>query len=183
MMHLLAASKTRPTGSILFYIGNIAPDAVSNRHDKDIFHLRNLQDRLPTLISLAKNTSGDFAEGLLLHLYVDWKWDTTIMQKYINETGQGWFAQYRNELSLAASYLFHHTDWAKKILGDMDTLDTACYGNTPGVSVTDVKNWVSRGNKWHNENNIGPSSVFTPDLVENFASLVAEEYNIWRALI
>lgn len=36
MIHLLMAYKVKPNGSTLFYIGNLAPDAVTNWKDKDI---------------------------------------------------------------------------------------------------------------------------------------------------
>ena len=47
MTHLLLAKAVKPQGSPLFYLGNIAPDAVNNRADKDISHFRNLTDRQP----------------------------------------------------------------------------------------------------------------------------------------
>ena len=115
MIHLLVANKFNTSGSALFYLGNIAPDAVVDWHDKDVSHFRDMEDRQPALLSLAKETTGDFAEGVLLHLYCDWKWDTGIRQKYIGETGDDWFVLYRNELSLAGSYAFHHTEWAKRL--------------------------------------------------------------------
>jgi hypothetical protein len=183
MIHLIAAKKVRPEGSILFYVGNLALDAVMNGHDKDIVHFRNVDDRLSALISLAKETSGDFAEGILLHLYLDWKWDEIVRKKYIDETGGDWFAAYRNELSLAGSYAFHNIDWTKQLWIDMDALDTNSYGITPRATTDDVKNFVSRNNKWHNNTITKPSPAFSPDLIDEFTSRIAKEFIDWRLQI
>ena len=183
MIHLFAAKKVRPEGSTLFYIGNLAPDAVNNWHDKDIVHFRNVEDRQSALISLAKETSGDFVEGILLHLYCDWKWDDTVRQKYVDKIGSDWFAPYRNELSLAGGYAFHNTSWAKQLWIDMDSLDTNYYGTTPRATVADVKNFVNRNNKWHNNNFTEPSPAFPPDLIDEFTTQIANEFVDWRIKI
>jgi hypothetical protein len=164
----------------LFYLGNLAPDAVVDWHDKDIVHLRNLEDRQLALISLAKGTSGDFAEGTLLHLYFDWKWDIEVRKDFIEKTGDDWFVQYRNELSLVGSHAFHNTEWARQLWLDMDAVDTSSYGIIPHATSDDIKDFVSRNNKWHNENVTEPSPNFSPDLIENFTSKIANEYTKWR---
>ena len=183
MIHLFAAKKVHPDGSTLFYIGNLAPDAVIDWHDKDIVHFRNVEDRQSALISLAKDTSGDFAEGILLHLYLDWKWDEIVRQKYIEKTGDDWFIPYRNELSLAGSYAFHNTGWAKQLWIDMGAFDINSYGITPCASADDVKNFISRNNKWHNDNITEPSPAFPPDLIDEFTSHIAKEFIDWRLQI
>lgn len=97
MVHLLMARKVNPKDSILFYIGNIAPDAVTNWKEKDVTHFRNLPDRSEALATLARQTSpsDDFAEGVLLHLYMDWRWDTLVRHEFIKATGSDWFTKYR----------------------------------------------------------------------------------------
>ena len=180
MVHLIAAKKLRPKGNALFYLGNIAPDAVVDWHDKDITHFRNLEDRQPSLISIAKNTAGDFAEGVLFHLYLDWKWDNTARQMFIDKTGDDWFVPYRHELMLACSYAFHNTDWAKQVWREMDLLDVRVYGQTPSASAMEVKEFVSRNNKWHNETVTLPSANFSPGLIEDFTTQIADEYVKWR---
>ena len=180
MIHIIVANKVNPKGSALFYLGNIAPDAVVDWHDKDITHFRDMKDRRPALESLAKETVGDFAEGILLHLYFDWKWDSTVRQNYINKTGKDWFVPYRSELSLAGSYAFHNTEWAKQFWHDMDAIPTDSYGVTPRASVDDVKDFVSRNNKWHNDNVTEASPAFPPDLIDRFTTLTAKEFIKWR---
>ena len=181
MIHLFVAKKTRPQGNILFFLGNIAPDAVDGRHNKEITHFRNMKNRQPALIALAKNSTDDFSEGVLLHLFVDWKWETGIMKKYDGNmsTHEGFIA-YRDEMSLVSSYAFHNTHWAKQLWADMDSFDVDSYGNTPGVSVSDVKKYLADRYKWHNENITEPSKVFSPNLIEEFVSACAEQYSKWR---
>jgi len=183
MIHLIVAKKVRPSGSALFYVGNLAPDTVVDWHDRDIVHFRDLDDRQSALASLANETIGDFAEGMLLHLYFDWKWDDDVRQKFIDITGNDWFAQYRNELSLAGSYAFHNTEWAKQLWQDMDDIHMDCYGVVPRASADDVKDFVSRNNKWHNVNITEPSPAFSLALIEEFTSKIAIEYVDWRISI
>jgi hypothetical protein len=180
MTHLIVARKINPEGSTVFFLGNLTPDAVVEWPDKDIVHLRDLDDREPTLIALAKETTGDFAEGILLHLYVDWVWDETIRQEHRNKIADDWFTIYRNELSLAGCFSFHNNEWAKQLWHDMDALDVCEYGITPRATTDDVKEYISRNNKWHNETNIGPSPAFPPEIIEEFALKIAKEYPKWR---
>lgn len=60
MIHLIVAKKVRPNASDLFYLGTIAPDAVNDWQIKDITHFRNLENREPALINLAKDSYNDF---------------------------------------------------------------------------------------------------------------------------
>ena len=62
----------------------------------------------------------------------------------------------------------------------MDALDKDSYGTTPGASADEVKNFVSRNNRWHNENITEPSLAFPPDMIERFTTQIANEYIIWR---
>ena len=183
MTHLIAARRIRPEGGALYYIGNIAPDAVDEWHKKDASHFRDLADREPALVKLAKATRGEFAEGVLLHLYVDWKWDALVKRKFIEKTGDGWFLPYRRELSLAGSHAFHSSDWIKQVWLDMIAADSGGYGATPYASVEDVREYIKSTYKWHTENNIGPSAAFPPEMIGEFVDQTADEYACWRELI
>ncbi len=184
MIHLLVAHKINPEGSAAFYVGNFAPDAVSNWKDKDITHLRNLTDRSEAMAALALQTSptDDFAEGVLLHLYTDWKWDIIARDKFIKETDGDWFQKYRNEIRLASSYLFHHTDWAKCRWNQIELFHESGYGKIPGATAQELKAFITRNHKWHIENNIGPSTFFTPMFIDKFINELAEEYPKWKIL-
>ena len=158
MIHLLTAHKVDLSGSLLFMIGNVAPDAVANWQEKEIKHFRNCSNRAQALINLAGNTekADDFAEGILLHLYLDWKWDTSVRDDFIKKVGDEWLLKYREELSLAGSYAFHHTDWSKSVWEQMDSYDAAMYGKVDGATAGELKDFICRNNRWHNDNNIGP---------------------------
>jgi len=182
MIHLLTAFKVNPNASLLFYIGNIAPDAVVNWQEKEVKHLRNLQDRTAAMRNLAIHTdkSKDFDEGMLLHLFLDWKWDISVKKEFIKKTGENWFATYRYELGLASNFAFHYTEWSEKIWQQMDLCDISHYGIVDGATSSELKDFISRGNKWHNENNIGPSTAFLPDFIELFTDNIIQEYLNWR---
>jgi len=182
MIHLLIARKVNPKGSILFYIGNIAPDTVTTWKEKDITHFRNLPDRSQALAALAQQTlpSDDFAEGVLLHLYMDWRWDDLVKDEFIKTVEGDWFPKYRKELSLASSYAFHHTDWAKDIWEQMNLLDPSKYGEIPGAPDEELRDFINRNYKWHIYNNTQPSTAFTPEFTNEFISKIADEYTQWK---
>ena len=183
MIHLIVAHKLNPNGSALFFLGSLAPDAVPDWREKEVSHFRNLPDREPALISLAMQTDGEYAEGALLHLFTDWKWDLRVRRKYMDEMGENWHPSYRSEISSSGSYAFHSTNWAKQCWHDMDAVDIGSYGVVPGVTPDNVKALVSREGKWHNENSKGPSTAFPPELIEDFAEQVVREYVEWKEAV
>jgi len=178
------AHKVRPEGSILFYIGNIAPDAVTDWRNKEITHFRNLPDRSEALANLARKTSpsDDFAEGVLLHLYFDWRWDILVRDEYIKTTTGEWFPKYRKEVIYASSYAFHNTGWAKSIWEQMDSFDSSKYGKIPGATSDELKEFIRLSNIWHNENNTGPSAAFPQEFIDEFISKIADEYTQWKTI-
>ena len=180
MLHLIAAHKVRPASSALFYTGNLAPDAVSEWKRKDHTHFRDLEDRQPALARLARHAVSDFDEGVLLHLYFDWRWDTVVRQEFINQAGEEWFAPYRREIALSSGYAFHHTAWAGQVWDAVSAVDPRDYGETPDASPEEVRDLILRNDKWHRENDIGPSAYFTPERIEAFTDQVAREYAAWR---
>lgn len=180
MLHLMFANEVRPNGRPLFFLGNIAPDAVSEWTNKDRTHFRNLDNREPALRALAYKAEGEFAEGVLLHLYFDWKWDTIVRQNFINQIGNDWFKPYRNELALASSYAFHQTHWARPLWDEMDAIPMQQYGITPGATAEEVREFFCQNHKWHIDNRIGPSLFFSPELIKEFINQTADEFVQWR---
>lgn len=182
MIHLLMACKINPTGSALFYIGNIAPDAVTNWKEKEIAHFRNLKDRNQALAALALHTppSDDFAEGILLHLYMDWRWDTLARDEFIKTAEGDWFAKYREEISLTSSYAYHHTEWAKDMWKQMELVKPSEYGHIPGATAEELRGFISRSIKWLNDNNTKASTAFTPEFIDDFIDKIADEYTQWK---
>lgn len=128
---------------------------------------------------MASETKDDFAEGVLLHLFCDWKWDTTILQKFIENTGQGWFPMYRNELNHVASHTFHNTTWAREIWDEMDMIDVSKYGKIQMATADDIKTHIARTKKWHTENVLQASKIFTPELIADFVNETASSFLQW----
>lgn len=184
MIHLLTAYKVNPTASVSFWIGNVAPDAISDWQEKEIKHFRNFPDRTEAITNLARKTdkTDELAEGILLHLFLDWKWDVSIREDFMKKTGENWFLKYRDELSLAGGFMYHHIVWGKIIWEQMDLYDVSSLEIIDGPTNSELKNFISRNRKWHNENNIGPSTTFMPEMIESFTDKVAKEYVIWRKL-
>jgi hypothetical protein len=177
MIHLLTAYKYNPNASVLFWIGNIAPDSVSDWKEKDKTHFRDKSYRLNALREFAftMNLSDDFSKGILIHLLLDYYWDSYPMHYFIENYKEGnWFPNYRHEIALAGGWLFHHTEWSKTVWDEMIT-----YDNIHGIVKEDVVDFIKRNRKWHIENNIGPSSAFTPDFIEEFTSKVAVDLKSW----
>jgi hypothetical protein len=115
-----------------------------------------------------------------LHLFVDWKWDIELKDPFMVAEGDGWFPKYRPELGLAGGYAFHHTAWSRKTWTAMDAVAISEYGAVDKASPVEIKNFVSFMNRWHNENNIGPSSAFPPERIEQFIDKTVRDYVDWR---
>ena len=184
MTHLILARKISKSGDTEYLIGNIAPDAVCDRGIKDSTHFRNITNREPALIELASKTNekDSFSEGILIHLYLDWKWDIRFTNKFFSEIKFGGFQRYREEISLAGSHSFHNEEWSKKVWEDMEFYDMDLYGKVNGAESAEVKEFISRNHKWHSEHVLGPSSIFTPELIEEFTDITAKEYINWRKI-
>ena len=122
MVHLLTATKVCPDAPALFWLGNVAPDAIGSREEKDKSHFRTIPNRIDALRDLALSISGEnpFSEGVLLHLYLDLRWDIEAYQNFaVAYTGEDWFRAYRNEIALASAWLFHHATWSMEVWQEM----------------------------------------------------------------
>ena len=135
MIHLLAAYKYDPKSSVAFFIGNIVPDIISEWKEKDRSHFRDRKDRLNALKELANtiNINDDFNRGVLLHLYLDYKWDTYPMKKFKEGFEKDtWFRPYRYEISLAGAWLYHNRDWSKDLWEKIISCPMTSYENNFG---------------------------------------------------
>ncbi len=179
MVHLLTARKVDENAPVLFYIGNIAPDAVSEWKLKDKTHFRDLDDRTDILTGLAlrTNAADPFSQGVLLHLFLDWKWDLApFAQLKEKRAHTDWFTAYRKELSSSGLWLYHHTAWSRPLWEAMASVDPALYGSLDYLTAEDIGKYIRHNFSWHEENKEGPSEVFTPEFVEGFARKTAEEF-------
>ena len=132
MIHLSVAKKYNPNSEITFYIGNLAPDSISDMNIKHEIHLRDVPNRetaLKDFILNSKYLKNSFFEGIVLHLFADWKWDIQFMLPFSQRSGDGWFPKYRNEIGLASAYLYHHTNWSIELWKKMDSFDISNFSN------------------------------------------------------
>ncbi len=183
MIHLMLAKLIEPNGSDLFYLGNIAPDAVPDWKVKEKTHFRDLTSREEPLINLAKNANDDFSKGMLLHLFFDYKWDTQVLRPFANKIGEEWFKPYRKELSDAGSYFYHKLDWASDIWQKIDNVKISDYGIVPSASDDDLKHFVHKSYVWHRDTIIPESYCFSDKFVNDFVEKTANEYKQWLETI
>ncbi|HZK34955.1 MAG TPA: hypothetical protein VFD33_06570, partial [Bacillota bacterium] len=182
MVHLLTAYKYNKKSSTAFFVGNIAPDSISTWKEKDKSHLRGRPDRLQALIKLAEGyqDQSDLDKGILLHLYLDYKWDIGPLKGFIEGyKGQGWLQAYRHEIGLASAWVYHHTSWSQRVWDQMESYPESLYKNTYGFDKGEIASLISSNRSWHRENNIGPSTLYPPDFTEEFTSRIAIEFKDW----
>ena len=180
-IHLSVAKKVNPNAKIDFFIGNIAPDSISNKEQKDINHLRNASDMELALkeFALKMNTKNEYLKGFLLHLFVDWKWNTLFLDDFIKKEGDGWYQKYQNEGWLIESYGFHNIDWIYDLWEQMDLCDTFDYVETEFITKEAIKALIRHHHKWKIENKTEPPTAFSLEFIEKFADDTAHNFNKW----
>jgi hypothetical protein len=187
MIHLQTARLVRPDGGGAFFVGTAAPDALDDFRQKDHTHLRSAPDRAAALRTLAQITdpSDTFAEGVLLHLFADWRWDETQLRRYWDSLGVlppdgAWVPGYRREISLASTHIFHTAAWSSAVWTQMIALPRAAYGSLELISPEDVEYFLYSNFRHLSKADGVPSVFYPPALVDAFAQETAEEYKCWR---
>ena len=144
-------------------------------------HLRDRPDREEALRELAKNTdmSDDFQKAVLIHLCLDYLWDTSHMKDYIIKTGEEWFRPYRNELAISASYLYRHTPQSKKIWDDMLLVSPDEYCSCSDYTKDNIRAFLVRNAAWHEDNTLGPSEAFPPAIINTFTQKATQSIRCW----
>ena len=183
MVHLTCAKLYDPDAPTLFYTGNIIPDLLYSREEKDVTHFRHLppERRMEALLCFAEglNLSEPLEKGVLLHLFLDLHWDKAGYEAYRHLHGEepGWFVNYRQEIFLASAYLYHHTPWAKELFFAMNRTFLPTEKTYPcGITRDGAQAFVS--GTWYRLLNgrEAVSGAFPPDFVEAFAKDVAEKF-------
>ena len=123
MPHLIIAKNFNPNASIDFYVGNLAPDAIKDADIKSQVHFENIPDIETALKKFALKATNDYLMGILLHLYVDWKWKTSHMVDFANKTGEKWFLPYREEIGKITAYAYHNSDWSHELYDQLEHWD------------------------------------------------------------
>jgi len=182
MPHLMLARRCDSVADALFFVGNLAPDSIADWGRKETLHLRNADDRAHALGQLASRTnpSKPFEEGILLHLFFDWKWDTGPLADYKNHYGDDWFRTYRAEIGALSAYLFHHCAWSNLIWDTMLAVRGSEYPERSDYLFTEVYDMIDRNRTWHRENADISPAFYSPDDILLLIGRVKNEYDIWR---
>jgi len=190
MIHLHAAHLLREARGVLFCVGAVAPDAIEDWRAKDRTHLRDAPDRAAALAKIARETDpgDDFAQGALLHLYVDARWDAGPLARYWaslggRPEGGGWVPFYRREISLASAWVYHHSPWARPLWEEMLALPPARYGPLPGMGREGIRAYLTRNFRWLEENPGPPSTLYPPGEAEAFTLDAVTAWQTWRSTI
>lgn len=181
MVHLLAAYKYNSNPSTEFLIGSITPDVIKGWKEKDRNHLRDREDRPRALKELAHGMDlhDDYSLGLLFHLYTDYEWDIGPREEFIKDyEGYTWFEPYRHEIALVGAWLYHHTDWSERVWRELMSYPLGNLKNNE-YDITEIEKYIARNYSWHKDNAIGPSLVFTPELIEKFTGRAVLNFRDW----
>ena len=179
-IHLVVAKKVNPNAGLDFFIGTLAPDSVSGK-EKAINHFRNEADMELALKKFAQtiDIKNEYLKGFLLHLFVDWKWNNSILADFAEKEGDGWYKKNYDEGGLIESYGCHNTEWAYKLRQKMDSCNNFNYAETEFVTVESIKAMFKNSNKWKEKNKTEPSTAFPPELIERFAADTANDFIKW----
>jgi len=184
MIHLAVARLADAARKPLYFIGTLAPDAMSYP-EKETAHLRYEPDRGAALAELARLTDpgDDFAEGVLVHLYTDWKWDTTQLKRYREHDRRDamWFKRYQHETKLASAWIYRSEAWALALWEAMAAVPMEQYGSFAGITPQNITDYLLRNSSRLEESKGGPPSAFyPPEMVGEFISKTAKDYQAWR---
>lgn len=181
MPHLIVAKKVNPNASVDFYVGNLSVDAIRDVDIKGKAHFENAPDMEIALKEFAVNANNDYLKGVLLHLYVDWKWKTVYLTNFANEIGQNWLPKYREEISKITAYAFHSISWALELYEQLEQWNYDGFIETEYIKEENVKDYIHTTKKWQMDNKLEPSLAFPPELIEKFANDTAEDFKKWFA--
>ena len=187
MIHLMVARKVEPNGGALFWVGNFAPDCVTEREKKDPLHLRDRADRFQALTELrgALDMGNPLARGWLLHLFVDTCWDARQIGRFRTwyvplHPGDDWFPAYRAEIARATFWLYRALPWANAVMDEIAGAELSKEGKTLPVPL-ELVDWY-RGRVVERHAGSDPESApwfYEMDGIEAFARETAARYREW----
>ncbi|MBR2634745.1 MAG: hypothetical protein IKD31_04115 [Clostridia bacterium] len=183
MMHLYAGHSLLPEGSDLFFLGCILPDCLDfDREKKDRFHLRDIppEDRFVTLIRFGQglDLKKDFDFGVFLHLYLDYLWDNGPQKAHrLSYTGKDlWFRVYRGHLAKAGSRVAQRFSWAKPLWERLREYRSLPLENSLALPEEEIDRFMAFNVRWHTEEALEESEVFTDALVDSFIGRAVESF-------
>ena len=180
MIHLTAARAYDANAPVEFYIGNLAPDCINEWKKKDRLHLRDRPDRSEALYAYARgiDLSNVYLKGIVFHLYLDLLWDEAPMRRHNEQyTGENWISDYRREIGLTSSWLYHHQPWSEDLWKAMEHCPVSRYDCHPDYPSGLVSELIRRNGRFHRETFSQPSEVFPPDFSIHFAEESAHSFH------
>jgi len=182
-IHLAVAHAFSPEASGEFYFANMAPDYTDARAIKDIIHLRREPDRHEALCELREriDRKNDFQFGWLLHLFADWKWDTTVIPEF-EKTYAGedyWFYSYRAELGKLSRLMYRSLPWVPAVWEKIEAADfTDIYDLSRVLPVPLELNWFREHVKRHHTavHEDDTPKYFSIDMALTFAEKTAKQF-------
>ncbi len=182
MIHLKTALEYNNDASLLFLIGNLAPDCLDIREIKDVTHFRISSDRCGDLRRLrdATDKNNPFDFGVLLHLFLDYKWDNVTENEFGNvffADGTFAFRFYREQITHATSYIYNHTGYSKRLWDALCSVPEGEYDAHPSFRANDIKRFLLYNAEWNEKNELSASEIFTPEYVDAFIKRSASEFS------
>ena len=187
MIHLMVAREVEPAGGALFWVGNFAPDCVTEREKKDPLHLRDRVDRWAALAELREVLGADdpLARGWLLHLYTDTCWDARQIGLFRawharENPGEHWFLPYRAEIARATFWLYRALPWAEDVMGEIAEADLSAPRAALPVPVELIDWYRARVVERHTGSEPDSAPLFYNRAgLDAFARETAERYREW----
>jgi len=182
-IHLAVARAVDAARTPLYFVGALAPDAMDYPH-KEHLHFRTCDNRADELVKLARATdpTDDFAEGVLVHLFTDWLWDTTQLTRYRqHDQSDDWWRSYQSHTGEASSHIYYTEPWAQPLWQAMLAVPQGEFGSIAGIAPQDITN-LMQGEMRRVQRVRGPSTFFPPELVADFVAHAAQAYVAWRCL-
>ncbi len=182
MMHLNTALAYRPNADPLFLIGNLAPDCLDIRELKDRTHFRNSKDRRGDLRRLRDNTdrSDDLELGILLHLFLDYKWDHVTEYDYRDTffpNGEFLFKYYRGQIHDISACLYYASPENEKMWDTLCSIPVKEYDTHPEFRGKDIKEYLRTNHEWNKKVTPKHSEVFSDEFVDNFINTSARQFH------
>jgi len=180
-IHMLIAKKVKPKAGIDFYVGNIAPDAITTGEIKNKVHLYDTPDWEDALRKFALKANNDYLLGMVLHLFADKKfhafWNENTSFPW--QEGKEFWGKYMEYSRQVDSYAYHNTEWAYSLYKEMENWDYYGFSKTDFITKDDIKLAIQEHRQWLIENKLDSPSVFPPSLVEKFVDSMAEDFIKW----
>ena len=175
-IHLMFARMLKEQGSTAYFAGSVAYDAVADYHEKDKTHFRKTEGRIQKIIDYARSLPKcDWNDGVITHLYLDWRWDECELNRFIECHGEGWFKPYRADISRVSHHFAHKLPWCHGLWRDIYDMPQSQYGEIPRATGDNVRDFICMGYHSQLETRDYPK-FFLPEHVEHFLQMTALEY-------